>query len=196
MKKIIVIDHNSLLSPRTQHIISTLSQNGYFVKVVIWNREEEIRSKYIDNIEIISINLKIPVNSVKLMFYIPLLYFNILKTTLRESFQVLHVTHLMLLPVAILLKMWKKVKIVYDDYDFYGIMCFENLPAILNPLKKLFECVEGIMVALVDLVLVIDSANDFLLNRHKRFNKNVISLYNFPDLPLDHSNAQQILIKI
>jgi len=183
MRRVKVLIYGYVLSPRVQNIISTLSNNGYLVEAIRWNplgRTKDVKS--VNGVEIIDIGLKAPLGGLKLMFYLPLLYFRILKLMKGQSFEILHITHIILLPLALFIKIWKKVKVVYDDYDFYSIKCFASLTGVFKPLKPLIKYAQRVMIALVDLVLVIDSANDFLLKEHRKINKNVVPILNVPPL--------------
>jgi len=111
---------------------------------------------------------------------LPVLYAKIAGTLAQERPDVIHCTHLSLLPLCLVLARAKKAKVVYDAYEMHAVDWAEYVPIGRSAVRRLIEGIEDWLVRRVDLVLTIDSVGGFLEGRYRRANSNVTVLYNVP----------------
>lgn len=176
-KNILIINHWGKLSPRLTDEKWSLSKK-YNVEVVFWNRTEEREQNSED-----SIQLRAPVASLKLLFKLPKLYWKIYKKIQPKQINVIHCTHFLLLPLALVIKLFKGVNVVYDAYERYSIDISTAYFSIFSWFARIiFELVENILVRFTDGVLTIDSVNNLLENRYRSYQPNTEVLYNVPNL--------------
>lgn len=186
--RVLILNSYNKINARLKNEIDTLSQEGYKVKVLLWNRsryiEQQLTTQEESELNIERINLRAPSNSAKLIFYLPFIYIKLIKKLLHNQYDVLHCCHLGLLPISLVISKIKRKKVVYDSFEFHTISFYENLPNLIKKITpyKFLEYSENIMVYLCDGVLTIDSAKDLLLNRYRKFNPNTQVLYNVPKL--------------
>jgi len=185
--KIIVPNHHERLSPRVLNEVKTLLANGYTIKIFNWDRGRNFpkdngdKRLYIENIRMpfrgISKFLK--------LFCFFFLYIKLFKKLQKEKFDIVHCPNLAFLPLSLLLAKIKKAKLVYDAYDFYSIDVVKKAPHFLRSLlQTIIEWGENKLIKHVDYVLIIDSANDLLLKRYRKFNSNIKVINNVPYLNL------------
>lgn len=176
MVRVMVLHHTAILSPRVQNEVKTLLENEFTVKILSWNRDDNRH----DGENTLYVNVPSPANSIRILLVLPVVYWAIFKRLKKEVFDVIHCTHLMLLPVALCIGRLRKAKIVYDAYEMHAVDFAEYIPRFSSLLRKFVEFLENRLVAHVDGVLTIDSVGGFLTKRYQRFNANVCVLYNVP----------------
>lgn len=182
-RQVIILNHDGKLSPRISNQIDALVQLGIRVVVFCWSRQASGADMSPNSHTQETIVLPAPRGRAILLFYLPLLYVKMFIRAMRYQCDVVHCTHLMLLPLAVVLGKWKRARIVYDDYDFYSLMTVESLPRVTQPVGRLVVgLTERFLMRCVDLVFVIDTADDLLLKHHARFARDVVSLSNYPPL--------------
>jgi len=98
----------------------------------------------------------------------------------REKPDIIHCTHLFLLPFCIVLAKLKSARVVYDAYEMYAVDWAEYVPVVRSLVRKVVEVLENWLVSHVDCLLTIDSVGEFLAKRYRRANTNVVVLYNVP----------------
>lgn len=190
-KKVLILNHYQRLSPRVTDQINTLLQLGVHIVVFCWSREAISANTSPIRYDQEIINLPAPRGRAVLVFYLPLLYAKMFIRAIRYSCDVVHCTHLVLLPLAVVLGKLRRARVVYDDYDFYSIMVVESLPRAIQPVGRLLiGLAERLLMRFVDLVFVIDTADDYLLEHHARFAQNVIPLSNYPPLVTTTGNSK------
>lgn len=192
--RIVIINSYERLSPRVQNEVESLLALGHKVKVLNWNREPSRLERRIEQLDVHYIELKAPRGVLKLIFYIPLLYLKISKALKAERFDVIHCTHLVLLPVCLFISKRRKCKVGYDAYEMHAVDFPEYIPTFKSLIRKVVEFIENKLVAMVDYVLTIDSLHGFLERRYRRFNQNVEVLYNVPklDIPLNSERVEEL----
>lgn len=144
------------LSPRVEDEKQALEAEGYKVKVLNWDR---------------------PIKTISWLL-LPLHYIGLWRQLERmDSSTRLHVTHLLLLPIAILWARMRKAYVIYDSYEFYG------------EYRWYLRVLENWLVKRVDGVLTITSVGDIVANRYRRYCDNVEVVLNVPYLR-DNSVAE------
>ena len=180
---ILILNHYEQISPRVANEIKILCSNDYRVKILYWDRKENIYKKNNSKKQNeIRICLKAPKSSLSLLLYCILFYIKAVKVLKNEVFDIVHCTHFYLLPLALFLGKWKKVQIVYDAYEMYSLDFSSYVPKMFSKFVKfVVEIIENFLVSKVDGVITIDSVGNFLAKRYLQYNKNVVVLYNVPD---------------
>ena len=183
--KILMLIYKVMRQPlgnRVRNEEIALLEKGYQVKAIKcrWKgNEPEIER--LKDIEIENLKFKMPETKVGLIFYLPIFYVKCIPKLMRENFDMIYCQHLLMLPVALFVAKMKGTKIVYDAYEMYSIDFSNYVPYFSEVLKKIIEFFENKLTMLTDCIITIDSVNNFLANRYRRFNKNVCVLYNVPD---------------
>jgi glycosyltransferase involved in cell wall biosynthesis len=181
--RVLILSHYDRLSPRIEQEIQALSAEGYQIHMVSWARVcETDSSMMLADVSREKVRYPAPRGTLELLFYLPGLYLKIFNKLKGKSFEIVHCTHIMLLPAAVLWGRWRKARIIYDVYEFHLQETAERLPKLLRWLVPLLRRVEAHLVQSVDGVLTIDSADNQLERYYRRFNGNVSVLYNVPDL--------------
>lgn len=102
---------------------------------------------------------------------------------------VIHVTHLSLLPLGILLKYRMGAQLVYDVYERHSVTMTAEFP-ISSVARRFIEAIENWMVRISDCVLTVDSPDGMLEERYrKRRSDNLEVLYNVPPLEVGEKAA-------
>lgn len=186
MKRVIVLNHHHLINPRTQQIVKTLKEKKYKVYILHWVRKKgDIYNK---NSEEDSIILRVPNNFILSLICLPIAYVKFSLKSFKLSFDVIHCTHLILLPLAVLWKYIRNVKVVYDAHEFYLFETFDKLPRRLKSIGNIFKFFEKILLKNTDGILTVDSDKNFLERKYRKYNKNTAVIYN---VPLKYSLSQE-----
>lgn len=183
--KVLLINHYHRLSPRVENEVETLVQNGYSVHIVHFNRNgienDSIDEKGSAGSRKTYVHLKAPTGNVLLVGLLPLLYLKLFSALKKEKPDIIHCTHLFLLPFCLALAKLRGIRVIYDAYEMHAVDWAAYVPSPFSKLcRKLIEFIENLLVARVDGVLTIDSVGDFLATRYRLVNPNVVVLYNVP----------------
>jgi glycosyltransferase involved in cell wall biosynthesis len=184
------------LSPRVANEIEVLANAGCSFTVFHWARTDpagidSASSQVNQSVERRFIVHRAPRGTYYLAFFLPLLYIKIWKALRGQKFDVVHFTHILFLPLAVLWARTHGAKSVYDAYEFHVADFAMKRQYRLLGLPRLLEFVENRLVARVDGVLTIDSIAGTLEKRYRRYNKNVAVLYNVPRLDAEASETPE-----
>lgn len=191
---VLILNHYSRLSPRLEQEVKTLSKSGYTISVLLWARDQTSCPAIEGVARVGKIVLKVPTGTLPLLLSLPLVYLSIVKRLWRCAFDVIHCTHVMLLPVAVFLARVYKTKVIYDAYEFHLQGAAEKLPVSFSFLITLLKKLEQYLLHAVNAVFTIDSASGQLEKYYRSHNDNVSVLYNVPDLNqfLDSNKLQHL----
>jgi len=182
-------DHHRL-SPRVALEAKALSEK-YEVSILNWNRSGSQDLPPLEKgLDIDWIHIKAPQGQLGLILYLPLLYWVIARKVKRQDFDVVHCTHLFLLPVAVIIGKLKRAKVVYDVYERHSITMARYFP-FPKLARSIIEWFENQWVKRVDYILTVDSPKGFLEKRYKMNNPSVQVIYNVP--PIDDHNKKSRL---
>jgi glycosyltransferase involved in cell wall biosynthesis len=186
--KILVMTHVETIGGRRRLLIKTLKKAGHEVRVVAWNStgneyNYDFPVTYIRNLSRVGFK-----QSLKQGFLITLarivggLYPRTLKELLSSSWDLLHCCHLSMLPAAILAKMLKGGKLIFDSYEFHGLNLSAkmNRPRIASLMAGIIETVEKLLLPWVDGVLTVPSVGDREKKKFAKLCKNLEVLMNVP----------------
>jgi glycosyltransferase involved in cell wall biosynthesis len=179
---VLILNHYNRLSPRVEHEVITLSETGYQVHILSWARSlEPLRPVPLRDVLTTEIHHPAPHGTLRLLPHLLPFYYKVFRQLKGQRFDVVHCTHLMLLPLAVFLKRRWHAKMIYDVYEFHLQETKERLPKPFRWLVPLLQWLEGKLVRRTDGVLTIDSAAQELEHYYKRFQPNTAALYNVPD---------------
>lgn len=179
-KRVLVLHSSERLGPRIFSEIRSLARRCR-VCVVAWTRMTSASNLALAGVEFHQVNLKAPEGHLRILLRLPRLYRMLLRDLRHEQADVIHCTHLMLLPIAILLARRLDAEVVYDVFERHSATMARYSP-FPRLTQKLIEVVEHVMVRRVWGVLTVDSPADYLRARYARYNARVQVLFNVPDL--------------
>jgi len=182
--KVILLNHYERLSPRVALEAETLKQEGYDVTVVKWCRDSgklSVLEQQENGLPVRWVTLNSSKGSLKILFALPRLYKKMRDLLEKEELDIIHCSHLFLLPIAIFIARKKKAKVIYDAYERYAADIADGyFPFFKDVIRKVIEMGENVFVKRVSGVLTISSANEVLKKRYQKFCENVEVLYNVP----------------
>jgi glycosyltransferase involved in cell wall biosynthesis len=112
------------IDPAVNKVAKTLSENGYDVKLLVWDRQNTLKGENGDGYAIHRFSLKAPYDKFTVLFYLPIWWIYESFFLLKDKCDVIHACDLDTLIPAILIKSVKRVRLCYTIYDFYA----NNLP--------------------------------------------------------------------
>ncbi len=180
--------------PRVAREAQALSQDGYHVTVLAWDRggEAPCKSEFHDiEIERVRSGRVGSVQSMVLNY--PLFFFRALLKGLRKKPDVVHSHDFDTLFLGIMLSWLKDVPLVYDAHEHYAKMVSTDLPQVItNAIDRL----EFYLVKKADLVIVAHESIQSYLQPHLK--KKVVVVANYVDLPEKvpekQKNSEQAII--
>jgi len=128
--------------PRVLYEAKTLSEHGYKVVILAWDRECKYKKKEtLNGIEIIRFHIPAgyatPYHFIKgaLLFYLSVIKY----CTKISAINVVHAHDLDTLLPALIIKKMKKCKLIYDAHDDYSSMIREVTPGFISKIVEIFE---------------------------------------------------------
>ncbi len=192
----LLLNHYNRLSPRVELEIKALRERGYRVHVLFWARLDDPVPSNAKFYDCSVVRFPAPRGSLKLLLYLPAFYRTAMQHlhALEERFDVVHCTHIMLLPLAIWLKRRWRAVAVYDVHEFHLHEMAERLPRWLRWMVLGLRKLEDWLVRRTDGVLTVDSAGRELERRYSALQPNTAVLYNVPEarLELDKGKLQAL----
>lgn len=191
-KYALVILFNQRLSPRQELMLRLLKKQGWFVKVIAWNRTDKILSrspKHVPADEWQWVNLSSLTGSFMIVFKLFSLYSQIVNILSKEPENRLTImTHLAILPIATLCK----GKTIYDAAEMFAIdWCFYFPKLIQSLASRIFLFFEGVLSYFVDGILTVDSRGEWYKRHFEQWNRHVQAINNFPAVS-DYPNTEEI----
>jgi hypothetical protein len=122
------------IDPAVDKVAKTLSENGYDVKLLVWDRQNTLKGENGDRYTVCKFNLKAPYDRFSVLFYLPLWWIYEFFFLLKDKCSVIHACDLDTLIPAIAARFIKRVPLCYTIYDFYA----NNLPDGRFPLLRKF----------------------------------------------------------
>jgi len=184
-KKIAFLEFTNKLPPRRALFQKQLEEMGYETATISWNRSRPPKPATKNSFEVL---LPAGYHSPNLLLLIPYVWKNQLKYLQTYDPYIVIAGHYFLLPVAIywrFFKGWRNKKIFYDAIEHYP----EHFSIYMKFFRKLFlflfTQIENLMAACCSGVMCVDSCNDYMERRLKKWNHNVISIWNVPSVKDD-----------
>lgn len=181
----VIIVRSRAVDPAVNKIAKSLSQNGYEVKLLVWDRQNTLKTDNDEGYEICRFNFRAPYDKPTVLFYLPIWWTYEFFFLLKEGCNVIHACDLDTLIPAIFVKWIKKIKLCYTIYDFYA----ENLPKqIPNGIKKNVAFVEKFGIRFTDVLFLVDESRYEQIEGAKI--NNLLYIYNSPPDYFDTKQAQ------
>jgi len=194
--RVLILNHYDRLSPRVEHEVLTLVKAGYEVYILSWGRlSEPVEPLPPSSVSSMTIYHPAPRGTLMLLLHLLPYYSKVFQRLKGHRFDVVHCTHLMLLPLAFLLKRRWQARMIYDVYEFHLEETHERLSTLLKWLVPLLRWLEGKLIQCADGILTIDSAKQELVRYYRRFQVNTEALYNVPNIHIRIDREKVELLK-
>jgi glycosyltransferase involved in cell wall biosynthesis len=187
--KILFLTHNDPLAPRLLLEINTLLTEGYEVRVLGWKicgktYPYNFPATFIYRNGKTTFAQSLKKGFLSTLVRLAVLYPATLKEIRRSSYDVIHCSHLALLPLAIMAKALSGGKIVYDSYEIHTLNISSKLKnRTLGRLVRFFlEKAESLCLVWVDAVITIPSLGNRELLKFASRVRNVAVIFNVPSL--------------
>jgi glycosyltransferase involved in cell wall biosynthesis len=152
----------------------SLSKAGYDVTLVIPNEQDEIRN----TIRIKAIKKRTQGRIIRMTLTV----LDVLRKALKQHADIYHFHDPELIPIALLLKVLRKTKVIYDvheDYPRAMLSRYYLSPVVRRLTSFAFEKFEEFAIQYFDAVI---SATPVITKRFEKLNKNTFTVQNFPIL--------------
>jgi len=174
MLKSVVLIRSRDIDPSIHKIAKALSNNGYNVKVLLWNRKGKRGIQYTNGYTVIHCGIKAPYDKISVAFFLPLWWLYEFFFLIMEPVKIVHACDLDTLLPAIIIKLIKRIKLCYSIYDFYA----DNILTAFTFIRKVVAFLEKFGIGLCDAIFIVDPT------RHEQIKgsliKKLVVLYNSP----------------
>jgi glycosyltransferase involved in cell wall biosynthesis len=179
------------IDPTVNKVAKTLSEHGYDVKLLVWDRQNTLKGENGEGYKICKFAFKAPYDRLTVVFYLPIWWIYELFFLLKDDCDVIHACDLDTLIPAILGKFIKRVPLCYTIYDFYA----NNLPdgrfqLARNLIRSLMARVEKLGIGFAEILFLVDESR-YEEVRGARINK-VVYIYNSPPDYFDVNQAKKL----
>ena len=167
------------IDPAMNKMAKTLSENGYDVKLLVWDRRNTLSAKDGDGYTVCKFNLQAPYDKLTVVFYLPIWWTYEFFFLLKDKCDVIHACDLDTLIPAVLIRLFKRVELSYTIYDFYA----NNLPdgrfqSARKLIRTLVAWVERFGIGFTAILFLVDESR-YEEVRGARINK-LAYIYNSP----------------
>ena len=163
---------------------------GYDAVAICWNRNKKDPAKK----SFYDVRFPAGYNSPSLLLQLPYIWKEQLRLLATYNPSIVLAGHYFLLPLAIYWRYiygWRKRKIFYDAIEHYP----EHLSSYLKHFKKLslflFALIENLMVSCCNGLFCVDSRDDRIEKRLKKWNRHLITIWNVPSF-LDDPTGYEV----
>ena len=155
MKKVLIIRSNAQPVRVMKEAIS-LSNHGYLVNILFWDRDSKnSRIEFKDGVLCTYFGLKAPYGKISLVPYLLIWWIYEFLFLLKGNYNVIHSCCFDTLPPAVIIKLLKKNKIIYDIFDFYSESFPPNIP---QKVKNLIRAFELYLLQFADSTIIVDES--------------------------------------
>lgn len=167
------------IDPAVNKVAKTLSEHGYDVRLLVWDRQNTLSVKGDEGYTICKFGFKAPYDRLTVVFYFPIWWIYEFFFLLKDKCNIIHACDLDTLIPAILAKLIKRVPLCYTIYDFYA----NNLPdgryqLARKLVRRLVAWVERFGIGFTKILFLVDEAR-YEEIRGARINK-LAYIYNSP----------------
>jgi len=179
------------IDPAVNKVAETLSENGYDVKLLVWDRQNTLRAEGSDGYRIYRFKLKAPYDKLTVVFCLPIWWTYEFFFLLKDKCNVIHACDLDTLIPAILAKLIKRIHLCYTIYDFYA----NNLPdgrfqLARRLIRSLVAWVEKLGIGFAEILFLVDEVR-YEEVRGARINK-LTYIYNSPPDYFDVNQTKKL----
>ncbi len=155
MKKVLLV-RSSTIPTRVLKEASSLASSGYAVSILYWNRDNNLSySEEYDGITINYFGFKAPYGRPSLIAYMFVWWLHELMFLLKHHYDIVHACDFDTLVPAIVSKMLKHNKVVYDIFDFYSEALPSSIPSFV---RKLVKRTELFCIQFTDATILVDES--------------------------------------
>jgi len=179
------------IDPTPNKVAKTLSEHGYDVKLLLWDRQNTLKGENDNGYTIYKFGFKAPYDKFTVLFYLPIWWIYEFLFLLKYKCNVIHAYDLDTLIPAILAKFIRRVPLCYTIGDFYA----NNLPdgrfqLVRRLIRRLVAWVEKFGVGFTKILFLVDEAR-YEEVRGARINK-LTYIYNSPPDYFDVSQTKKL----
>ena len=185
-KRFLVLYDNQYLTPRLRIQLATMVKRKVRVTLMRWFRNQEPLSP---ESGVTNVDVYVPgaFGKASIILALPEVYLGMSQQAAKLDFDVIQVSSLTLLPLALYLSRKQRVPVIYDAYEFFTLHYARHLGSLGKYMTGFFEMLEDRMVARADGCFCVDSQNKYILKRYQKVNSNCEVLNNYP--LISHSNG-------
>lgn len=196
-KKAVFILFYDKPSPRQNLFARAVEKRGYETVFIAWNRKGGAAisgALAMGGRDVKWVNVKAPTWSVKIVFALFGYYRGVLRALKEMGGEpdIVFITHLAILPLALFIRRSKKV---YDSAELYAFGMSLYFGPLAGIARQFISLVEGALTWFVDGVTVIDTKDGALANRLSWWNGNVQVVWNAPDKADDPDDGKVLTLK-
>jgi glycosyltransferase involved in cell wall biosynthesis len=178
-KKILVLYDNQYLTPRLRVQLGTMVKRKMRVTLMRWLRNQEQLSPE-SGWTNVDVYVPSAFGKASIILALPEVYLAMSRQAAKLEFDVIQVSSLSLLPLALYLSRKRRVPVIYDAYEFFTLHYARHLGPLGKYMSRFFEMLEDKMVARVNGCFCVDSQNKYIHKRYLRVNSNCEVLNNYP----------------
>lgn len=141
------------IDPAINKVAKALSENGYDVKLLVWDRMGNTQTEKVDGYSVYRFGLKAPHDKTSVVFYLPIWWLYEFFFLLKQKSTIVHVCDLDTLIPAIFVNLIKNTKLCYTIYDFYADNLPTNFPSFI---RKFVAFTERFGIRFTDALFLVD----------------------------------------
>ncbi len=149
----ITLARSRAIDPAINKVAKALSQNGYEVKLLVWDRSGNNQVSNTDGFTTHRFGFKAPHDRLEVMLYLPIWWIYELYFLIKDDAVVIHACDLDTLIPAIFVKLIRRVKLCYTIYDFYAGHFSNKFPRMF---RKFFAFMERFGIGFTDILFLVD----------------------------------------
>ncbi len=151
----VIIIRGRAIDPAVHKICRCLAQDGHSVRLLVWDRQQNLADVDSPGYTIDKFNVRAPYDKVSAVLYLPLWWIYESYYLLRHRVDVIHACDFDTLIPAVLAKILKRTKLCYTIYDFYADNLSTQIPSIV---RKIVAGMEKCGVGYADVLFLVDEA--------------------------------------
>jgi glycosyltransferase involved in cell wall biosynthesis len=187
----VILVRGRAVDPAVNKVAKTLSEHGYDVKLLVWDRQNTLTVKGDEGYSICKFGFKAPHDRLTVAFYFPIWWIYEFFFLLKNKCDVIHACDLDTLIPAIPARLIKRVPLFYTIYDFYA----NNLPdgcfQLIRKLTRSFVAgVEKLGIRFTEVLFLVDEAR-YEEVRGARISK-IAYIYNSPPDYFDVNQTKKL----
>lgn len=165
--------------PSVNKIAKSLSENGYQVDVIVWDRQRRMSCSSVGGYKISRFDFSAPQDRVAALPFLPMWWLFVLVSLVKKKPEIIHACDLDTLPPAILAKLLVRATLCYSIYDFYAGHLPDGPPiALRNAIRKSIAFVEKAGIEFAEILFLPDEKRSEQVEGARI--KEVVYLFNTP----------------
>ena len=172
-------------------VAKALSQNGYDVKLLVWDREGNSKTENSNGYAICRFGFKAPLDNLSVFFYLPIWWVYEFFFLIKDNSDIIHACDLDTLLPAVLVKLIKRVKLCYTVYDFYANTVPDgHIRLIRNVVRGSVASIEKFGIRFAEVLFLTDESR-YVEVKGARI-RNLVYIYNSPPDCFDPKRKQEL----